>query len=189
MTYTTKHLIQSFVIVPLMATTLSMNVVTTTINEAVQKAVAAETKLSPEEQKLQDEREEKAAKIDAYFAKYDLPLAGHGMHFVLVAEKNDLDPYLLPAIAMRESTGCKFIIKANYNCFGWNGPKGKFESFDHGIDIVGSHLGGNIDSTAKYYANTTLEKKLLAYNSVIPKYYTEIRSIMSKIENTTVTEA
>jgi hypothetical protein len=186
MTYTTKLFVQSFVIVPLMATTLSMNVVTTTITEAVQKAVAAETQLSPEEQKLQDEREAKAAKIDAYFAKYDLPLAGHGMHFVLVAEKNELDPYLLPAIAMRESTGGKFIIKKNMNPFGWGSGTIKFQDFDEAIDTVGRHIGGMDPDlkTSRYYANKTTEQKLKAYNSVIPAYTKEIFSIMAKIENT-----
>lgn len=184
MTHTTKKIIQSFVIVPLMATTLSMNAFTASINDAVIKATSAETTLSPEEQKLQADREDKAAKIDAYFAKYDLPLAGHGMQFVLVAEKNDLDPYLLPAIAMRESTGGKFMIKSNNNCFGWGSGKIKFQNLDEAIDTVGRHLGGNDDKTAKYYDNKTTEKKLLAYNSVIQTYTKEIFSIMSKIEKT-----
>lgn len=180
MTNTTKLFVQSFVIVPLLATSLSMNAVTTSITDAVQKATAAEASLSPEEQKLQEEREVKARKIDAYYAKYDLPLAGHGMHMVLVAEENNLDWRLLPAIAMRESTGCKFI-RGN-NCFGWG--TAKFESFDHGIKTVGSHLGGNMPTTARYYANKPLEKMLVAYNSVIPTYTKEIFSIMNKIEKT-----
>lgn len=186
MTHTTKKIIQSFVIVPLMATTLSMNAFTASINDAVIKATSAETTLSPETQKLQDEREAKAAKIDAYFAKYDLPLAGHGMQFVLVAEKNELDPYLLPAIAMRESTGGKFIIKKNMNPFGWGSGTIKFQDFDEAIDTVGRHIGGTDPTlkTARYYANKTMKQKLLAYNSVIPAYTEEIFSIMSKIEKT-----
>jgi|GEM_PF-547533 len=182
MTYTTKFLVQSFVIVPLMATTLSMNVVTTAITEAVQKAIVTEARLSPEERKLQEERVAKAAKIDAYYARYDLPLAGHGMHMVLVAEENNLDWRLLPAIAMRESTGGKFAC--GNNPFGFGSCKIKYQSFDESIDAVAGHIGGNNMRTARYYADKTIEAKLKAYNSVIPAYTKEIFSIMNKIETT-----
>jgi hypothetical protein len=184
MTHTTKLFVQSFVIVPLVATTLSMNAFTASINDAVIKATSAETTLSPEAQKLQADREEKAAKIDAYYAQYDLPLAGHGMHMVLVAEEHDLDWRLLPAIAMRESTGCKFIIKSNNNCFGWGSGKIKFKDFDEAIDTVGSHLGGENPRTSRYYDGKDTLGILKSYNSVIPTYSKEILSIMSKIEKT-----
>ena len=186
MTHTTKLFVQSFVIVPLMATTLSMNAFTASINEAVMKATSADTALSLEDQKLQDERALKAAKIDAYYAKYDLPLAGHGMTMVLAAEKNGLHWSLLPAIAMRESTGGKFICRESFNAYGWGSCKIHFDSFEEGTNTVAAHLGGNMERTARYYANKTLEQKLKAYNSVIPPYTAEIKSIMSKIENTQV---
>ncbi len=175
---TTKKLIHSFIIVPLVATTLSMNTFTASINDAVLKMNAGQ---SAEEIALQQDREVKAAKIDAYYAKYDLPLAGHGMQMVLVAEKNNLDWRLLPALAMRESTGGKFACYKNP--FGFGSCKIKYESFDEAIDEVASHIGGNNPKTAKYYANKTIEQKLLAYNSVIPTYTQEIKGIMSKIEN------
>lgn len=184
MTHTTKHLIQSFVIVPLLATSLSMNVVTSSISDAVLRVTQADGQLSPEEQKLQDEREAKAAKIDAYYAKYDLPLAGHGMHMVLVAEKHDLDWRLLPAIAMRESTGGKFACKNNP--FGFGSCKIGYESFDEAIDMVGSHIGGANPRTSKYYAGKDTLGILKTYNTVIPTYSKEILSIMSKIENTDI---
>lgn len=155
MTTTTKKLIQSFIIVPLVATTLSMNTFTASINEAVLKATSAEETLSPEAIALQKERESKAAKIDAYYAQYGLPLAGYGMQMVITAEKHSLDWRLLPAIAMRESTGCKFIIKSHFNCFGFG--TAKFQSFDEGIEMVGSHIGGANPRTAKYYANKPLK--------------------------------
>ncbi len=179
---TTKQLINSFIIVPLVATTISMNAFTASINDAVSKMTATDTTLSVEELKLQADREEKAAKIDAYFAKYDLPLAGHGMQFVLTAEKYDLDWQLLPAIAMRESTGGKFLIKGTFNPFGWNGGKTKFKDFDEAIDVVGSHLGGSNERTEKYYAGKDITGILKSYNSVIPTYKTEIFGIMSKID-------
>ena len=182
MKHTAKNIIHSFIIVPLVATSLSMNTFTVSVNEAVSKiAASAETK-SPEELALQADREAKAAKIDAYFAQYDLPLAGHGMQFVLTAEKYDLDVNLLPALAMRESTGGKFLIKGTFNPFGWNGGKTKFKDFNEAIEVVGSHLGGTNPKTQRYYADKDITGILKAYNSVIPAYKTEILGIMSKID-------
>jgi hypothetical protein len=179
---TAKHLINSFIIVPLVATSLSMNTLTASVNEAVSKIVASAETKSPEELALQADREAKAAKIDAYFAQYDLPLAGHGMQMVLSAEKNSLDWRLLPALAMRESTGGKFICKDSNNPYGWGSCKIHFDSFEEATDTVAAHLGGNMERTARYYANKTIEQKLKAYNSVIPSYTADIFSIMNKIE-------
>lgn len=180
MTTTTTKLIQSFIIVPLVATTLSMNTFTASINEAVFKATSAEIALSPEEIALQTERETKAAKIDAYYAKYGLPLAGHGMQMVLVAEEHGLDWKLLPAIAMRESTGGKFACKNNP--FGFGSCTIGYKSFDEAIDAVGGHIGGANPRTAKYYAGKDINGILKAYNSVIPTYTKEIFGIMNKID-------
>ena len=179
---TAKHLINSFIIVPLVATSLSMNTLTASVNEAVSKIVASAETMSAQELALQADREAKAAKIDAYFAQYDLPLAGHGMQMVLSAEKNGLDWRLLPALAMRESTGGKFICKDSNNPYGWGSCKIHFDSFEEATDTVAAHLGGNMERTARYYANKTIEQKLKAYNSVIPSYTADIFSIMNKIE-------
>lgn len=179
---TAKHLINSFIIVPLVATSLSMNTLTASVNEAVSKIVASAETMSAQELALQADREAKAAKIDAYFAQYDLPLAGHGMQMVLSAEKNSLDWRLLPALAMRESTGGKFICKDSNNPYGWGSCKIHFDSFEEATDTVAAHLGGNMERTARYYANKTIEQKLKAYNSVIPSYTADIFSIMNKIE-------
>ncbi len=159
-----------------------MNTLTVSINEAVSKITASAEAISAEELALQTAREEKAAKIDAYFAQYDLPLAGHGMAMVIAAEKNDLDWRLLPALAMRESTGGKFICKDSNNPYGWGSCKIHFDSFEEATDTVAAHLGGTMERTARYYANKTTEQKLKAYNSVIPSYTADIFGIMNKIE-------
>ena len=121
----------------------------------------------------------RAEYIDAYFAKHNLPLAGYGEVFVETADKYDLDYRLLPAIAMRESTGGKF---ACHSC------KTKFASYHESIDKVGAHLAGEIKSTSHYYGNKTVWKKLRTYNSVIAAYPDEIISIMNKIEKGPVYE-
>ncbi len=159
-----------------------MNAFTVSINEAVSKIVASDQSLSVEDIALQKDREAKAAKIDAYYAQYDLPLAGHGMQMVLAAEEYNLDWKLLPAIAMRESTGGKHICPKSNNPYGWGSCKIHFESFEEATNTVATNLGGANPRTASYYANKDIKGKLKAYNSVIPAYTTEIFSIMNKIE-------
>jgi len=61
-----------------------------------------------------------AKKIDAYFTKKKTPLANHGCVFTAEAQKNNLDPYLTPAIAICESGGgASKTSKAYNNPFGW----------------------------------------------------------------------
>ena len=187
MNTTIQNITRSFIIVPLVATTLSMNVFTTTINQrlALSDATAA---TSAQESKLQADRLAKATKIDAYFAKHKLPLAGYGMTMVLAAEEHDIDPYLIPAIAMRESTGCKFIIPGTYNCFGWGGGKIKFASYESAIKLMAKHLGGNSADTAHYYGGKSIKGILETYNppSVVATYASEVMSIMASIEKVRV---
>lgn len=122
-----------------------------------------------------------AEKIDAYFAKRNMPLEGYGAQMVAVAEKNNLDWRLLPAIAIKESTGGKFAC-AN-NPFGWGSCKIKFKSFDHAIETVAMNLGGNNPNTERYYKDKTTVEKLHHYNnSVVPTYTKEILGFMDLIE-------
>jgi hypothetical protein len=177
---TTHNLIRSFIIVPLVATTLSMNAFTASINQAITPLVAQ----TEQEQMQQQEREAKAAKIDAYYAKYNLPLAGHGMQLVLAAEAHGLDWRLLPALAMRETTGGKFACK--FNPFGFGSCKIGYKSFDEAIEAVAAHLGGDNESTDQYYAGKDTKGILKVYNSVIPGYTNQILSIMNKIDTVVV---
>ncbi len=132
----------------------------------------------------------RAQNIDEYFAKNDLPLAGHGETFVKVADKYNLDYRLLPAIAMRESTGGKQACPYgnDANVFGWHSCKTKFSSYEESIDKVGAHLAGEIKSTKSYYGNKTVWKKLRTYNSVIKPYPDQVIAIMNKIEKGPVQE-
>jgi hypothetical protein len=128
-------------------------------------------------------RKEKAEAIDAYFDKYDAPLKGYGMKFVIEAEKNDIDWRLLPAIAMRESTGGKQACKSVPNSvFGWGSCKISFKSIDESIEIVAKNLGGNNPNTDHHYEGKTTEQILRKYNSVIPNYPKEVVRIMKMIQ-------
>jgi hypothetical protein len=126
----------------------------------------------------------KVEAIDAYFAEHDMPLEGTGVKMVEEAEKNGLDWRLLPAIAIRESTGGKNDCKkALNNAFGWGSCKISFKSNEEAIEVVAKNLGGNNPNTAKHYNNKTSKEILQAYNppSVIPHYADQVMSIMDKI--------
>lgn len=178
---------QSFIIVPLVATAVSFNAFTASVNTALTPMISNKVEVSVEEAKLQVEREEKAAKIDTYFSERNMPLAGNGMKMVLEAEKHNIDWRLIPAIAVRESTGgihaCKSVT---YSPFGFGSCKINFKSWDHAIEIVATNLGGNNPRTAKAYGGKTTRGKLEAYNppSVVPTYADEVFAIMDKIEKT-----
>lgn len=125
-----------------------------------------------------------AKAIDDYFKARSMPLEGMGMKMVLEAEKNDLDWRLLPAIAIRESTGGKFACKkVGYNSFGWGSCKFGFKSNEEAIETIAFNLGGNHPKTSKHYDNKTTKQILRAYNppSIVPRYAEQVMSIMDAI--------
>lgn len=129
-------------------------------------------------------QKEKANAIDNYFKARKMPLEGTGMKMVLEAEKNNLDWRLLPAIAVRESTGGKNACKkVEFNSFGWGSCKIGFESNEKAIEVVALNLGGNHPKTEKYYDNKTTKQILRAYNppSIVRRYAEQVMSIMNNI--------
>lgn len=133
----------------------------------------------------------RAARIDEYFASRELPLAGHGDTFVKAADENGLDWRLVAAIAMRETTGGKFMCKnpkAPNNPFGWGSCKFGFESVDVAIKKVTQHLAGNHPNTDHYYDGKDVKEILQTYNppSVVPEYADQVMKIMKDIENTSI---
>ncbi|OGI46064.1 hypothetical protein A2121_03140 [Candidatus Nomurabacteria bacterium GWB1_40_6] len=126
----------------------------------------------------------RAEAIDAYFAERDMPLKGMGEKMVEEALKNDLDWRLLPAIAVRESTGGKFECKkVPNNPFGWGSCKIGFKSNEQAIETVARNLGGNNPNTARHYDEKTVIEILRAYNppSIVPRYAEQVISIMNEI--------
>jgi hypothetical protein len=118
-------------------------------------------------------------RIDTYFSERAMPLSGYGDRFVAVADACDMDWRLLPAIAIRESSGGK---RMQYNNpFGWGGANIPFESIDQAIEEVGKNLCGNNPRTARWYSTPSIEKKLYYYNgTVIPSYPKEVMWIMKQ---------
>lgn len=141
-------------------------------------SVAADTP-SDEDKAKEALRDEKAEKIDAYFKARSMPLAGYGAKMIASAEEHGIDWRLLPAIAIRESSGGKQAC--GYNPFGWASCKVSFESYDEAIEKLAYNLGGKNPRTAAYYSGTT-ERKLHHYNgTVVPTYTQEVLDIMENI--------
>ena len=122
-----------------------------------------------------------ATLIDLYFASRGMPLAGYGKEMVEAAETNGIDWRLLPAIAVRESSGG--LQACGANVFGWASCKRTFKTIEEGIQTVARHLGGNATSTATYYRGKITRQILEAYNppSIVPDYARQVEAIMDAI--------
>lgn len=122
--------------------------------------------------------------IDAYFKAHDMPLEGMGRKMAEEANKNGLDWRLVPAIAVRESTGGKDDCnKVKFNPFGWGSCKIGFKSTEEAIETIARNLGGNNPNTARHYDNKSTLEILRAYNppSIVPRYAQQVMSIMNTI--------
>lgn len=142
------------------------------------------TDLQAIELKAKADKVEKAEAIDVYFKARNMPLAGTGMKMVEEAEKNDLDWRLLPAIAVRESTGGKNECKkVSNNAFGWGSCKIGFKSNEDAITVVAKNLGGNNPRTARHYDDKDVRQILRSYNPphIVPRYAEQVISIMNTI--------
>ncbi len=131
-------------------------------------------------------RDEKANILNKFFTKNEAPLAGYGMKFVVEAEKNNIDWRLLPAIAMRETTGGKHSCKnpqAPNNNFGWFSCKKGFTSVNQSIEFISMTISGNNPNSKYYNRNMTTEQILKKYNPdyIIPGYYRQVIRIMEMI--------
>lgn len=173
--------------IPIFAMSSSgLNIVSSVLVESNQSTSTKEILINEENSKQELTKKEKerklqAAKIDAYYNKYNLPLAGYGEQFVMVAEKYGIPYNLLPAVAMRESTGGKFACYNNP--FGWGSCKIKFNNFNEAIESVGKNLGGANPNTARYYARESVKDKLYYYNgTVIEGYEDQVIAIMGMID-------
>jgi len=187
------HLAQSLVLLPVMSLSVSLggisnieipqNVLFQKINIETKETLAFNQAIDSKVA-LQKAQAIKAEAIDAYFNSRKMPLFGLGLKMVLEAEKNNLDWRLLPAIAVRESSGGKNSCdKVDYNSFGWGSCKIGFKSNEEAIEIIAWNLGGNNPNTERHYDDKTTGQILRAYNppSIVPKYEQQVRSIMKAI--------
>lgn len=121
--------------------------------------------------------DERTARIDRYFAERNMPLVGYGARFVEAADQCNMDWRLLPAIAVRESSGGKQAC--GNNPFGWASCRADFESVEKAIEIVGANLCGFNSRTEAYYKNKTTYERLWNYNGTVnPNYPDEVLKII-----------
>jgi hypothetical protein len=128
----------------------------------------------------------KAAKIDAFFAMYGLPMEGKGQKLVEAATENGLSPYEIAVVSIVESTGGKFACPNDpNNAFGWNSCHGaKFKSMDDAIDTVAKTISGNNPKTASYYAGKDFNTRFQVYNGYAnDQYITNIKWAIRKIDS------
>ena len=131
--------------------------------------------LTPSVQEIK--RVERIERINRYFEKHRMPLAGYGAKFMEAADHCDMDWRLLPAIAVRESSGGKQAC--GNNPFGWALCRVDFESIEQAIEIVGVNLCGFNLRTESYYKNKTTYERLWSYNGMVNlKYPSEVLKIM-----------
>ena len=82
--------------------------------------------------------------IRLFLARYKSPLEPYAEYMVQKSHEHGLDPRLIPAIAMQESTLCKKIPKNSYNCWGfgiYGGKITRFNDYGHAIDVITKTLG------------------------------------------------
>ena len=93
-----------------------------------------------------NDKDRRVAVLKAFFRRHDSPLYDHADYIVKVSDAYRLDYRLIPAIAMQESTACKFIPKNSHNCWGW-GVYGntitRFPSYPEAIETVAKGLKAN----------------------------------------------
>ena len=146
----------------------SQNILVKKVNIEAKGLVTLNKVADPEAGPSSQVLKARAEAIDAYFAERGMPLKGMGEKMVEEAIKNDLDWRLLPAIAVRESTGGKFECKkVPNNPFGWGSCKIGFKSNEQAIETVARNLGGNNPNTARHYDEKTVidaKPEVVAHN-------------------------
>jgi len=104
----------------------------------------------------------RVANLKSFFRKHNSPLYQYADLIVQVSDKYHFDYRLLPAIAMQESTLCKFIPESSHNCWGW-GIYGntitRFDSYEEAIETV-----------AKGIKKNYLDKGLITASKIMQKY-------------------
>ena len=148
--------------------------------------------------KAEREDKVKADKIDAYYKSRKMKLAGHGDDIVAAARKYDFDPYVLAAIATKETTGGNFAcpktykvtkdIRYTYNVFGWGSCSIKFESYRDAFETLAKNLSGNNPNTSKHYMDKDVVGILESYNPrhIVKDYPEQILAIIDDIQMTDI---
>lgn len=180
--------LQSIVAIPMIAVAIPLTGIQSISDATPANDNTVETSVSTITTQEKDELKKQAEHIDAFFASHDAPLEGYGMKFAVEAKKNDIDWRLLPAIAMRETTGGKQACKnpkAPNNNFGWSSCKKGFDSVDQSIEHISKTLSGNNPNATHYKDGMSTTQILKKYNpdSIVPGYSKQVIRLMKVIDS------
>lgn len=118
------------------------------------------------------ENTKKKKAVERVLDKYQSPMSESLDSFFQACDSNELDCYLLPAIAGLESGFGRYILPGSYNPFGWGGGYIRFSNWNEAIWAVGNGLRQNyINSGAltieqigsKYASSPTWASKVRRY--------------------------
>lgn len=91
-------------------------------------------------QKVAARVDNRGERLEKFLTERNSPLAQEAGTFIEVADNYNLDWTFLPAIAGVESGFGKALLEGSYNPFGWGGGYIYFDSWETGIETVGSEL-------------------------------------------------
>lgn len=127
--------------------------------------------------------EEKAEKIDAFFAKVNAPVVGYGREFVFASEKYKIDWRLLPAICRQESCGGLFPYNGDpQNILGYKINR-DIKSIKEAAELSAKSLSGNGKRTHLLYKDKNLRERLVVYSGNERDYADKVFSFMKEIHS------
>ena len=89
------------------------------------------------------ENTKKKKAVERVLDRYQSPMKQSLDTFFTTCDSNDLDCYLLPAIAGLESGFGNYVLPGSYNPFGWGGGYIRFADWNEAIQTVGQGLRDN----------------------------------------------
>lgn len=134
------------------------------LDELAYSAQSSEEVLDSADTQVEDER---VANLMVFFRTHNSDLYEHAEFIVKTSDKYELDYRLLPAIAMKESTLCKYIPKNSHNCWGWGiygNTVTRFSSYPEAIETVAKGL----KTGYKDQGLETVDQIMSKYNPVSP---------------------
>lgn len=87
-------------------------------------------------------------KVSLFLRRNNSPLADEATAIVTAADRNHLDYRLIPAIAGKESTFCKYYLIETFNCWGWGSGRILFLSLADAIHRISFSLAANYDTSS-----------------------------------------
>lgn len=125
--------------------------------------------------------EDKARKIDTFFASTNSPLTGHGRDFVVISDKYGLDWRLMAAICRVESTSGRYFYKRDReNVLGYKTKK-DIKSIEESIELSCRSFSGESSRTYMLYRNKTYSQRLFVYSGGEEGYASKVYSYMREI--------